>query len=67
MKPRESVIKPGIISKIAAKAIDAPEIISKRGILFLYRLYTPDLKVFKPSIFAKYIPMKAVKKIRKLC
>ncbi len=38
MKPKKSVMKPGIISKIAASAIDAPEIISKRGILFLYKL-----------------------------
>ena len=38
MKPKKSVIKPGIINKIAANPIDAPEIISKRGILFLYKL-----------------------------
>jgi hypothetical protein len=31
-KPKTSVMKPGIISNKAAKAIDAPEIISKRGI-----------------------------------
>ena len=37
-KPNVSVIKPGIISKSAAKAIEAPEKISKSGILFLYKL-----------------------------
>ena len=36
--PLIPVEDPEIINKIAAKAIDAPEIISNKGILFLYKL-----------------------------
>ena len=51
--PIVSVTKPGSISKQAANAIDAPEIISNNGISFLYKLYMPDLNVFNPCILAK--------------
>ena len=40
--PIVSVTKPGSISKQAANAIDAPEIISNNGISFLYKLYIPS-------------------------
>ena len=33
-KPKKSVMKPGIINKKAAKAIEAPEISSYIGVLF---------------------------------
>ena len=64
--PKVSVMKPGNINKHAAKAIDAPETISKSGISFLYILITPALSVLRPCNFAKYIPMIAVKNISKI-
>ena len=63
-KPIKSVKKPGTISSKAAIAIEAPDNISKAGILFWYRLTIPDLRVCIPCIFAKYTPITAVKKIR---
>ena len=52
-KPTMSVKNPGSISKKAAKAKAAPDIISYIGISFLINWLKPDLNVFKPAIFAK--------------
>ena len=50
--PKISDKNPGIIKSNAAKAIAAPESISKVGISFLLKLTNPDLRVFNPSYFA---------------
>ena len=52
-KPTISVKNPGSISKKAAKAKAAPDMISYIGISFLTSWLKPDLNVLKPAIFAK--------------
>ena len=64
--PKVSVTNPGNINKHAAKAIDAPETISNKGISFLYMLRIPDLRVLRPCALAKYIPTIAVRNISKI-
>jgi len=64
--PTKSVKNPGIIRSKAAKANAAPDIISYIGILFFTNRLKPDLIAFKPSNLAKYTPVIAVKKIKKM-
>jgi hypothetical protein len=66
MKPITSVKKPGIIKSNAAKAIAAPDIISKAGVSFLINWENPDLRVFKPSYLAYIIPIIAVMNIKEI-
>ena len=58
--------KPGIINNNAAKVKAAPEIISYIGISFFINWLKPDLIALKPANLAKYIPVIAVKKIKKI-
>ena len=51
-KPKISVKNPGTIKSKAAKAIAAPEMISKAGVSFLISWENPDRRVFKPSYLA---------------
>ena len=64
--PTKSVKNPGIIRSKAAKANAAPDIISYIGSSFFTSWLNPDLTAFKPSNLAKYTPIIAVKKIKKI-